>query len=132
MASGNLTKAAKLLMALDPGTAGKLLKSASPQTVKEIAAELSYLRNTGSPAQVDLAEPVQEFLTMLNKGPAEGDFVEEMLQNSLGREESVSAIKHVQDLVQARDPFVDIRSADVGTYVRRSRGSVSFVDLFRK
>lgn len=122
MAPSSFTKAAKLLMALDPSTAGKLLKSASPQTVKEIAAELSYLRNTSSSAEVDFAEPVQEFLTLLNKGSSGGNFVEEMLQNSLGREESVSAIKHVQDLVQARDPFVDIRPANVGAIAQALKG----------
>ncbi len=110
MPPSGLTKAAKLLTALDPATAAKLLKSAGPQTVKEIAAELAYLRNTGSPAQVDFTESVREFLGLLNEAGkrSEADFVEEMLQNSLGREESVSAIKHVQDLVQARDPFVDL------------------------
>ncbi len=124
MASGNLTKAAKLLMALDPGTAGKLLKSANPQTVKEIAAELSYLRNTDSSAQLDSSEPVREFLGLLSEAGKrpEVDFVEEMLQNSLGHEESVSAIKHVQDLVQARDPFVDIRPADVGAIAKALEG----------
>ena len=124
MPPSGLTKAAKLLMALDPGTAAKLLKSAQPQTVKEIAAELTYLRNTGSPAQVDSTEPVREFLGLLNEAGkrSEGNFVEEMLQNSLGREESVSAIKHVQDLVQARDPFVDIRPANVGAIAKALEG----------
>ena len=124
MPPSGLTKAAKLLMALDPSTAAKLLKSAQPQTVKEIAAELAYLRNTGSPAQVDFTEPVREFLGLLNEAGkrSEGDFVEEILQNSLGREECVSAIKHVQDLVQARDPFVDIRPADVGAIAKALEG----------
>ncbi len=65
-----LTKAAKLLMTLDPATAAKLLKSAAPQTVKEIAAELAYVRNTSSAGVIDFAEPVQEILTLLNKGSA--------------------------------------------------------------
>ena len=124
MAPSSFTKAAKLLMTLDPGTAGKLLKSASPQTVKQIAAELAYLRNTGSPGQVDFSEAVREFLGLLNEAGkrSEGDFVEEILQNSLGREECVSAIKQVQDLVQARDPFVDIRPANVKAIAKALEG----------
>jgi len=108
-------KAAMLLMTLDAGTAAELLKSANPQTVTEIAAEVAYLKATGwTPGGPD-AEPAREFCGMLEQAGGAGPgsvFVQQVLEAALGPEQSREAMKQVEHLVEARDPFLAIRAAD--------------------
>ena len=114
MALSGKRKAAILLTGLDPGTAGELLKSVPAETITEIAAELAYLGGGGAGQSEDLAEPIQEFFTMLagKGGEAEPDgFVREMLESAVGRDRSEEVLGQVHQLVQARDPFMNIRSA---------------------
>ena len=102
-----------LLMSLDPPTAAELLQSAKPETVTEIAAELTYLGQGGS-AEVSTEEPIKEFFTMLyrRETSAAGSFVEQMLKLALGEVKSREAMAKVNEQIKARDPFRDIRGAD--------------------
>ena len=116
MALNSVRKAALLLMALDPGAAAELLKSASVETVTAIAAELAYLDATGAGGQGAPAGPVQEFFALLERrsgGPGEGQFLRKVLQNVLGDQKSGEVLGRVEEMVRARDPFLPIRSAQV-------------------
>ena len=78
-----IRKAALLLMSLDRRTAAELLKSAEPETVKEIAAEVAYLRANG---QGQGADPglMAEFCEMLDGGGGGDDFVSDLLKGAMG------------------------------------------------
>ena len=111
-----------LLMGLDPSTAAELLKSAEPETLTEIAAELSCLDPT---ARIEAEEPIREFFGLLRgkKVPVEAEeFVKDMLETILGQERSQEVLERVNERVKARDPFREIRSADVAGIVGALEG----------
>jgi flagellar motor switch protein FliG len=103
-----------LLMGLDPGTAAELLKSAQPDVVTAIAAELAYLHATGGGKELT-AETAREFFGILRKakGPATGpEFVKRMLESAVGKDRSPEMLRQVEELVQQKDPFLEIRSVE--------------------
>ncbi len=110
-------KAAALLRRLDPGAAGELLKAAPPEVVPRIAAELVYLNVGGEmPTGMDPDGPVEEFLGLLHSRRTGGDlegFVRRMLAEAVGEKRCDELFTEVQQLVEDRDPFLSIRSADV-------------------
>ena len=113
MASRGIRKASMLLMSLDPSTAAELLKSAGPELIKQIATEMAYLQSTGVQAAADTASPVEEFCQLLRGGEGAGGsgFVRRLLADTLGEAESQQILSEVEELAQARDPFLPIRSA---------------------
>jgi len=118
-------KAAMLLRNLDSATAAELLKSATPEVITEIAAEMAYLDAAGRSAQADSGEPVREFYSLLSKeaaGPDRGNFLRDMLQNTLGAQRSQEVLGQVEELVFARDPFLPIRTAPVQDIARALEG----------
>ena len=124
-AAGGIRKAALLLMGLDPATAAELLRSASPEIVTQIAAELAYLQSTEGKSAAATQQSAQEFFGLLGKGgPALGGelFLREMLKNAVGEERSQQVLGQVDGLLQARDPFRAVRSAEVAELAQTLSG----------
>ena len=120
-----IQKAALLLASLDPGTAGELLKAARPDTVTQIAAELVYLDATGRGRARPPAEPMAEFFGLLDNrktaASLEG-FIRKMLSNAVGDQKCEEIIGEARRLVDSRDPFLPIRSADAEGLARALAG----------
>jgi len=113
VAASGKRKAALLLAGLDSATAAELLKSADPEKLAEIAAELAYLRAEGRASEQAASEPLREFSALLRKGAARGKqrFLEQMLDNAVGKDKSPEVLARVRSLLDARDPFLPIRAA---------------------
>lgn len=115
MALANVKKAAMLLTALDSASAAELLKSAPPDTLTEIAAELAYIHQGGQTTADPraMAEPIREFFSLMHRRPEQGSFLEVVLDNALGRGRSQEVLTRIAPLVEARDPFRPIRAAAI-------------------
>ena len=125
MALTSTRKAAVLLMNLEPATAAELLKSAEPEVITRIAAELAYLDSSSSSEfQMDDA-PAREFVALLRnsgKTPDRGVFLKEMLEGAVGPQRSEEMLGQVERMVQMRDPFRSIRSYDPAQIAEALRG----------
>ena len=121
-------KVALLLTALEPGTAGELLKSARPDTITEIAAEIAYLSQTGQAVERP-GEPVREFVTLMHGGRkgGRGQFVQDLLDHAVGRARSGEIMGRIQQSLEARDPFRAIRAASVEHLARALAGESGYV-----
>ncbi len=110
-------KAAMLLMNLDVGTASELLKGIKPETVQDLAVELSYLDAAGYNNSKQGAEIARQFYSSLQSQPTfhfKG-FLNEMLKSTVGDEKATQIQTQIQDLLYKRDPFINIRSTDLKT-----------------
>ncbi len=107
-------KAAMLLMSLDPMTASELLKGVDPAAVQELAVELAYLEAAGQRDTWQRTEVIKQFCSSLQNASEFqfNRFLGEMLRNALGNERAEQIQTQIQDLLQKRDPFMPIRSAD--------------------
>jgi flagellar motor switch protein FliG len=102
-----------LLMALPPAAAAELLKSAPPEAVMQIAAELAYLKSGNAEAAGE-DDPLREFVTQLGgRSGGKKDFVRGLLENVVGKAKLDDTMRQVQKLVDERDPFMPIRKVDV-------------------
>jgi len=106
-------KAALLLMSLEPSTAAELLKSATPTMITKIAAELASMDETQY-GRSAAEGPVREFHGLLSKvggdaGPM--DFMRQMLESTVGKQNIVRALGDVDHMIQLRDPFRPLRDA---------------------
>jgi flagellar motor switch protein FliG len=110
-------KAALLLATLDVATATELLKGMDPGTVHELAVELSYLDAAGHRNAEQTADVTRQFCQSLQdeSGFHFKNFVREMLKNTVGEDKTKQIQHEVQDLLERRDPFIAIRSADLET-----------------
>jgi len=110
-------KAAILLTTLDAVTAAELLKGVDAATVQELAVELSYLDASGYRDTRQTAEVARQFCKSLR--PESGfhfkNFMRDMLRNSVGEDQAKRIQQEIQNLLQKRDPFLSIRSADLQT-----------------
>ena len=110
-------KAALLLTSLDVGTVGELLKGVDPKTVQELAVELGYLDAAGHRNARQTAEVARQFYSSLQKQSEAGfhfkNFLREMLKNTVGEDKTKQIQQEIQDVLQKRDPFMAIRSADI-------------------
>lgn len=116
MALSGVQKAALLLTGLDPETAGELLKATPPEVVTQIAAELLYLDATGQHSGQPPNQPATEFVDLLHnkRGPKKlKTFIRNVITSAVGEEKSKEVLGEVQRIVDGRDPFIPIRSADV-------------------
>jgi len=110
-------KAALLLASLDVATAAELLKGVDTRMVQELAVELSYLDATGHRNAKQTAEVARQFCKSL-QGESTfhfKNFLGEMLKNTVGEDKATQVQQEIQDLLQKRDPFITIRSADMQT-----------------
>jgi flagellar motor switch protein FliG len=113
--TADIRKAALLLMGLEPTTAAELLKAAKPEVVTRIAAELAYLQATGEAGKNASREPVREFLEQLREAAGDargGRFIQTMLEGVLGSDRAREIMARISDMVDRRDPFLPIRSAE--------------------
>ena len=112
-------KAAMLLLSLDAATAAELLKGVNHDVVQELAVEVAYLDASGFRSSQQSLEMVRKFCGSLQKKPEFKikDFLKEMLKSSVGDEKAVKIQTQIRDLLQKRDPFIAIRSADTQTLV---------------
>ncbi|MCU0916322.1 MAG: hypothetical protein MUC88_17430 [Planctomycetes bacterium] len=110
-------KAALLLTSLDAATAAELLKGIDAATVQELAVELSYLDATGFREPGQMAEVARQFYKSLQNqtGFHFKSFLSNMLRNSVGDEQAKRIQQEIGNLLQRRDPFLSIRSADPRT-----------------
>jgi flagellar motor switch protein FliG len=108
-------RAALLLTTLDPMTAAELLKGVDAKTVQELAVELSYLDAAGQRSDRQTADVARQFCKSLQKesGFSFKNFLKEMLRNTVGEDHAKRIQQEIQDLLQKRDPFMSIRSADM-------------------
>lgn len=110
-------KAAMLLMSLDATTAAELLKGVDPEMVQELAVEVAYLDASGHSSPVRNTEVARQFcesLTVVKK--SEGfelkGFLSTMLTSTIGAEKADRLQTQIDDLLQKRDPFIPVRSAE--------------------
>jgi flagellar motor switch protein FliG len=110
-------KAAMLLVSVDVTTATELLKGMDANTVQELAVELSYLDAAGYSSPKQSTEVAREFYDALQKKPqlSVKNFLDEMLKNTMGEEKAQQLNSEIQALLQKRDPFLRIRTADQQT-----------------
>ncbi len=110
-------KAALLLASLDPATAAEMLKGVDAATVQELAVELSYLDATGHRNASQTADVARQFCRSLQSRSTFHfrSFLRDMLRNTVGEEQAKRIQHEIQDLLQKRDPFLTIRSADAQT-----------------
>lgn len=117
MALTGKQKAALLLTSLDVATAAELLKGVDPRMVRELAVELSYLDAAGHRNAQQTAEVARQFCESLQSesGFHFKSFLNEMLKNTVGEDKAEQVQQEIQDVLQKRDPFITIRSADLQT-----------------
>ncbi len=108
-------KAAMLLMSLDQRAATELLRSAEGRVLTEIAAEIVHLDRAGQVRSTELVEPVREFAQLLRARrtePSSEEYLERILGEALGDEQSRRVLDEARSLAQMRDPFLPIRTAE--------------------
>lgn len=117
MALTGKQKAALLLTSLDVATATEMLKGIDAKLVQELAIELSYLDAAGHRNAKQTAEVARQFCQSLQKesGFHFKNFLNEMLNNTVGEAKAKQVQQEIQDVLQKRDPFITIRSADMQT-----------------
>lgn len=110
-------RAALLLTSLDAATVAEMLKGVDPSVVQELAVELSYLDASGYRDTKETVEVARQFYKSLQQeiGFHFKSFLRDMLRNSVGEEQAKRIQQGIQDLLQKRDPFLPIRSADLPT-----------------
>lgn len=107
-------KAAMLLMGLDAATAAELVKGLDSQTVQDLAVELAYLDAAGFKNDKQSAEIVQQFCDSLltDEEFHLSRFLNEMLKSTVGHEKTEEIQTQIRELLNKRDPFMSIRSAE--------------------
>jgi len=107
-----LTKAAILLLTLDPTIAGQMLKQMQPEHVEEVTRELASL---GRVPDVLRSAVVEEYysLSVASSYLAEGglDYAKVLLQQSLDPEKALRVLQQIQTQVQ-KTPFSFLQKAE--------------------
>jgi len=125
MAAGGARKAALLLMSLDTGSAAELLRNAPSPVVSDIAVEMAHIESAGHGSKAERVEPAKEFFTLLRgrKARASGSSrLPALLAKAVGSDQANEILKRAQDAVRQRDPFLEIRSAEVDDLARVLQG----------
>lgn len=113
-------KAAMLLMSLDATTAAELLKGVAPDMVQELAVEVAYLDASGHSNPVRSTEVARQFCeSLVPEKKSDGfelkGFLRSMLSSTIGADKAERLQTQIGDLLQKRDPFIPIRSAEPKT-----------------
>jgi len=126
MALTGKQKAAMLLMSLDTTTVTELLKSIEPGVVRELAMELANLDASGNRDPDNEIKVAREFYNSLEKGQAGTlsikGFFNEMLVSLLGKEQAEQIRSQIKQTTQKKDPFIEIRSANIDELVLALEG----------
>lgn len=108
-------KAAMLLLSLDAVTASELVKGLDAKAVQELAVEMAYLDASGLKNNSEGFEIAQQFCNSLSS-PEEGFqidiFLSQLLKAAIGEAKAESIQTQIDSLLQKRDPFIPIRSAN--------------------
>jgi flagellar motor switch protein FliG len=114
MALTGKQRAAMLLMSLDAPTAAELVRDLDSEAVQELVVELAYLDAAGLRSSKQSSEIMQQFCTSLlaNEEYHLSRFLNEMLKSTVGQEKTEQIQTQIQDLLNKRDPFISIRSAE--------------------
>lgn len=125
MSTSGIRKAASLLMDLPPATAAELLKSAPPSTIPRIAAEVAYLQKIGV-VRGAATQTVREFAILIGKSasrkPVQESLAQQILEEALGPAKAQDAMKQVQEMLLARDPFEPLRDLPIASLVKALEG----------
>ncbi len=106
-----------LLMSLDAATAAELLKGVDAEVVQELAVELAYLDASGMHDSRQNAEIARQFCDSLQveEGFHLKAFLDTMLKSTVGKQKAEQIQTQIGNLLQERDPFISIHSADLET-----------------
>ena len=118
-------KAALLLMSLDSGSAAELLRNAPRAVVSDIAVEMAHIEAAGQGTKAERVEPAKEFFTLLRgrKARAAGSSkLPMLLEKAIGSDQAKEVLVRAQAAVRQRDPFLEIRLADVDDLARVLQG----------
>ncbi len=110
-------KAAMLLMSLDASTAAEMVKGLAPKAVQELALEVAYLDAAGKRNSKQSIELVRQFCNCLQTGSEFHlkTFLKEMLENTVGQQKAQEIQTQIENLLQKRAPFINVRSAGSDT-----------------
>ena len=126
MALKGKQKAAVLLSLLDSNSATALLKGLEPQLIQELAMEMASLDSSGKQDQTQEFEVAKEFCDTLEKGQGGrlniNSFLNDMLVSILGKEQAKQIQQHIKQISQKKDPFIEIRSANIDELVLALEG----------
>jgi len=126
MALTGKQKAAMLLLSLDARTVTELLKSIEPGVVQELAMELANLDSSGNRDLDNEIKVAKEFYNSLEKGQTGSlsmkSFFNEMLVSLLGKEQAEQIHSQIKQATQKKDPFMEIRSANIDELVLALEG----------
>ncbi len=107
-----LTKAAIILLSLEPTAAGELLKQMTPQAVEEVTRELAGLGRVPDPLRNAV---IEEFygLSMANQFANEGglEYAKVLLKQSLDPKQAERVLQQIQTQVQ-KTPFAFLQKAE--------------------
>lgn len=118
-------KAALLLMSLDSGSAAELLRNAPRTVVSDIAVEMAHIEAAGHGTKAERVEPAKEFFTLLRgrkASQAGSSKLPALLEKAIGSDQAKEILLRAQAAVRQRDPFLEIRSADVEDLARVLQG----------
>ncbi len=110
-------EAATLLMNLDSATASELIRGVPPETIQELAVEMTRIHASGRRNKKEESRIVREFCSGLQKGDRSQNFslstfLNETLVNVLGAEKAEEIQSKVKEGAETKDIFKDVRSAD--------------------
>ncbi len=113
MALTGKQKAAMLLSSLDLSTTTELLKDFAPETIKELAVELTYLNAAGHCTDQQTQAVTSEFYLALQQPPSFElkSFLDGMLKNTLGEKKAAETKSDIPALLKKKDPFLPARMA---------------------
>ena len=105
-------KAAMLLTSLDIGTATKLLQVFEPDTIKDLAVELSYLDAAGYCTDQQNQEVAREFYEALQVKPKFEikSFLDSVLKGTVGEQKTTQIKSELQSLLKKKDPLLAART----------------------
>ena len=106
-------KAALLLASMDVATAAEFLRGVDPTVIKELSVEVAYLEACGLGGFDIKLNLIQEFNSSLQGNSYRAnDFLNEMLNNTVGKEKSQQIQGQIKELLEKKDPFIPIRSSN--------------------
>ncbi len=119
MALTGKQKAAMLLISLDVRTATELLQGFEPETIKDLAVELSYLDVAGHCTDQHNQAVTQEFYEALQEKPKFEikRFLDTFLTGTVGEQKAMQIKSDIQSLLSKKDPFLAARATDSETLV---------------
>lgn len=125
MVASGAKKAALLLMSLDPGSAAELLRNAPRTVVSDIAVEMAHIEAAGHGSKAERVEPAKEFFTLLRGRKAQSSGSSKLpalLEKAVGSEQANEILSRALAAVRQRDPFLEIRSAEIDDLARVLQG----------